>query len=302
MAEDWQEGVIRTGADLLLKKVAEEGEIPVPEAAEELGVSETQVEDWAEALDSSDFLEKSYSARKGTVLEYTENNHSEVKERLQQSREEVQKEAERVQNELSDRKQVVEEARKRLEQMEESVEEDRRKEKETREQVEELKELEQDIEQRVEQKEAEIRDLREETADLLSRTETAISDISHAEEKMDEFEQREQELENKLEGLRKLENHVETVDQVQESLREIERADRESKSMVRDVIQRVTQLFRDEDGAEAAAENILDRPISEAKNYIEKAESPDYRLLLKAEKDHKNRETMKSWLGERADA
>ena len=302
MAEDWQEGVIRTGADLLLKKVAEEGEIPVPEAAEELGVSETQVEDWAEALDSSDFLEKSYSARKGTVLEYTENNHSEVKERLQQSREEVQKEAERVQNELSDRKQVVEEARKRLEQMEESVEEDRRKEKETREQVEELKELEQDIEQRVEQKEAEIRDLREETADLLSRTETAISDISHAEEKMDEFEQREQELENKLEGLRKLENHVETVDQVQESLREIERADRESKSMVRDVIQRVTQLFRDEDGAEAAAENILDRPISEAKNYIEKAESPDYRLLLKAEKDHKNRETMKSWLEERADA
>jgi chromosome segregation ATPase len=302
VAEDWQEGVIRTGADLLLKKVAEEGEIPVPEAAEELGVSETQVEDWAEALDSSDFLEKSYSARKGTVLEYTENNHSEVKERLQQSREEVQKEAERVQNELSDRKQVVEEARKRLEQMEESVEEDRRKEKETREQVEELKELEQDIEQRVEQKEAEIRDLREETADLLSRTETAISDISHAEEKMDEFEQREQELENKLEGLRKLENHVETVDQVQESLREIERADRESKSMVRDVIQRVTQLFRDEDGAEAAAENILDRPISEAKNYIEKAESPDYRLLLKAEKDHKNRETMKSWLEERADA
>jgi chromosome segregation ATPase len=302
VAEDWQKAVIRTGADLLLKKVAEEGEIPVPEAAEELGVSETQVEDWAEALDSSDFLEKSYSARKGTVLEYTENNHSEVKERLQQSREEVQKEAERVQNELSDRKQVVEEARKRLEQMEESVEEDRRKEKETREQVEELKELEQDIEQRVEQKEAEIRDLREETADLLSRTETAISDISHAEEKMDEFEQREQELENKLEGLRKLENHVETMDQVQESLREIERADRESKSMVRDVIQRVTQLFRDEDGAEAAAENILDRPISEAKNYIEKAESPDYRLLLKAEKDHKNRETMKSWLEERADA
>jgi chromosome segregation ATPase len=302
VAEDWQEAVIRTGADLLLKKVAEEGEIPVPEAAEELGVSETQVEDWAEALDSSDFLEKSYSARKGTVLEYTENNHSEVKERLQQSREEVQKEAERVQNELSDRKQVVEEARKRLEQMEESVEEDRRKEKETREQVEELKELEQDIEQRVEQKEAEIRDLREETADLLSRTETAISDISHAEEKMDEFEQREQELENKLEGLRKLENHVETMDQVQESLREIEKADRESKSMVRDVIQRVTQLFRDEDGAEAAAENILDRPVSEAKNYIEKAESPDYRLLLKAEKDHKNRETMKSWLEERADA
>jgi chromosome segregation ATPase len=302
VAEDWQEAVIRTGADLLLKKVAEEGEIPVPEAAEELGVSETQVEDWAEALDSSDFLEKSYSARKGTVLEYTENNHSEVKERLQQSREEVQKEAERVQNELSDRKQVVEEARKRLEQMEESVEEDRRKEKETREQVEELKELEQDIEQRVEQKEAEIRDLREETADLLSRTETAISDISHAEEKMDEFEQREQELENKLEGLRKLENHVETMDQVQESLREIEKADRESKSMVRDVIQRVTQLFRDEDGAEAAAENILDRPVSEAKNYIERAESPDYRLLLKAEKDHKNRETMKSWLEERADA
>lgn len=302
MAEDWQEGLIQTGADLLLKKVAKEGDIAVPEAAEELGVSESQVENWAEALDSGGFLEKSYSARKGTVLEYSDDNHDEVKERLKQSREEVQKEAERVQRELSDRKEVVEEARERLEGMKDSVEEDRRKEEKTKEEVEELKSLEQDLEEKVRKKEAEIRDLRGDTADLLSRTETAISDISHAEEKMDEFEQREQELETKLESLRKLENHVETMDQVQESLRDIEKADRESKSMVRNAIQSVTRLFKNEDNTEGAAENILNRPVSEAKTYIERAESPDYRALLEAERENKDRKTMKNWLEGRANA
>jgi hypothetical protein len=181
VAEDWREAVIRTGADLLLKEVAEMGDVAVPEAAEELGVSEAQVEDWAEALDSSGFLEKSYSARRGTVLQYTDDNHDEVRERLKQSREEVRREAERVEDELSDRKEVVREARKRLEEMEDSVEEDRRKERETREEIEELKEIEQDIEERVKHKETKIHELRQGTADLLSRTETAISDISHAE-------------------------------------------------------------------------------------------------------------------------
>nr|EGQ39637.1 MAG: hypothetical protein J07AB56_03650 [Candidatus Nanosalinarum sp. J07AB56] len=86
---------------------------------------------------------------------------------------------------------------------------------------------------------------------------------------------------------------------MQESLREIEKADRESDSMVRDVIQSIARLFKDEDSTETAAENILDRPISEAKNYIERADSPDYGALLKAEKNHKDRKTMKSWLENR---
>lgn len=302
MAEDWREGLIQTGADLLLKKVAKEGDVAVPEVAEELGLSEAQVEDLAEALDSGGFLEKSYSARRGTVLKYTDSNHDEVKERLKESREEVKKEAKRVEDDLSEHKEVVEEARKRLEGMKESVKEDRKKERETREEIEELKELEEDIEERVKEKETEVRKLRGDTADLLSRTETAISDISYAEEEVNEFEQREQELENRLESLRKLEDHVETMDQVQESLREIEKADKESKSMARNAIQSIARLFREQQSTETAAKNILDRPVSEAKDYIKRASSPNYGALLKAERNHKDRKTMKSWLENRDDA
>lgn len=301
MVDDWQDGIIQTGADLLLKKVAEEEEISVTDAADDLGIREAQVEDLADALASGGFLEKSYSARRGTILKYTDENHEDVKESLRQSREELKKEARKAEDELANRKKIVQEARKRLEDMREDVEEDRRKEEETKKEVEELKELEKDIEERLNQKETKINSLRQDTADLLSRTETAFSDISEAEDEIEDFQQREEELETKLESLRKLEEHVEDIDDVQESLKEIDAAERESKSMARKVFDHFTDLFRPDKNVEEAAENILDRSVSEAKQHIRKAEQPDFETLLRVEKQRKDRKTMKRWLRRRTD-
>ncbi len=293
--------MIQTGADLLLKKVAEEEEISVTDAADDLGIREAQVEDLADALASGGFLEKSYSARKGTILKYTDENHEDVKESLRQSREELKQEARKAEDELANRKKIVQEARERLEDMKEDVEEDRRKEEETKKEVEELKELEKDIEERLNQKETKINSLRQDTADLLSRTETAISDISEAEDEIEDFTQREEELKTKLESLRKLEEHVEDIDDVQESLKEIDAAERESKSMARKVFDHFTKLFKPDKNVEEAAENILDRSVSEAKQHIRKAEQPDFETLLRVEKQRKDRKTMKRWLRRRTD-
>lgn len=293
--------MIQTGADLLLKKVAEEEEISVTDAADDLGIREAQVEDLADALASGGFLEKSYSARKGTILKYTDENHEDVKESLRQSREELKQEARKAEDELANRKKIVQEARERLEDMKEDVEEDRRKEEETKKEVEELKELEKDIEERLNQKETKINSLRQDTADLLSRTETAISDISEAEDEIEDFTQREEELKTKLESLRKLEEHVEDIDDVQESLKEIDAAERESKSMARKVFDHFTNLFKPDKNVEEAAENILDRSVSEAKQHIRKAEQPDFETLLRVEKQRKDRKTMKRWLRRRTD-
>jgi chromosome segregation ATPase len=301
MVDDWQDGMIQTGADLLLKKVAEEEEISVTDAADDLGIREAQVEDLADALASGGFLEKSYSARKGTILKYTDENHEDVKESLRQSREELKQEARKAEDELANRKKIVQEARERLEDMKEDVEEDRRKEEETKKEVEELKELEKDIEERLNQKETKINSLRQDTADLLSRTETAISDISEAEDEIEDFTQREEELKTKLESLRKLEEHVEDIDDVQESLKEIDAAERESKSMARKVFDHFTNLFKPDKNVEEAAENILDRSVSEAKQHIRKAEQPDFETLLRVEKQRKDRKTMKRWLRRRTD-
>ncbi len=301
MVDDWQDGMIQTGADLLLKKVAEEEEISVTDAADDLGIREAQVEDLADALASGGFLEKSYSARKGTILKYTDENHEDVKESLRQSREELKQEARKAEDELANRKKIVQEARERLEDMKEDVEEDRRKEEETKKEVEELKELEKDIEKRLNQKETKINSLRQDTADLLSRTETAISDISEAEDEIEDFTQREEELKTKLESLRKLEEHVEDIDDVQESLKEIDAAERESKSMARKVFDHFTNLFKPDKNVEEAAENILDRSVSEAKQHIRKAEQPDFETLLRVEKQRKDRKTMKRWLRRRTD-
>ena len=151
MAEDdWKNVVIKTGVGSLLNYLAENQEASVSELSEELGVSEDRIKTWAEALDDNDFIDKTYSARKGMVLTYTKKHKENTDEKIEEVKEEIEEESKQVENELHSRKEEIKKGKKRLEKFEEELEENREEQQEIFDKMEDLEEMEEEIEETLE--------------------------------------------------------------------------------------------------------------------------------------------------------
>jgi len=103
MGDEWENVVIETGVDTLLNYLAENGDTTVSTISEDLGVSEDRIKQWAKALEDNDFVERTYSARKGMILQYTKENNKAANEKLKKVKEDVEKETKKVQNEMKSR-------------------------------------------------------------------------------------------------------------------------------------------------------------------------------------------------------
>jgi len=53
--------------------------------------------------EDNDFVERTYSARKGMILQYTKENNKAANEKLKKVKEDVEKETKKVQNEMKSR-------------------------------------------------------------------------------------------------------------------------------------------------------------------------------------------------------
>lgn len=118
---------IETGADTLLSFLEEKSKWPVSRIADDLGVPEDTIKNWAQALEKSGLVEIKYSAIKGMVLEYSSEKSF---EELNQGRSELQLEAEELEIEAEEVETVEEEGKMAETKKAGNVEEQARKEAE----------------------------------------------------------------------------------------------------------------------------------------------------------------------------
>lgn len=292
--EDWENVVIETGVDTLLNYLAENQEATVSEISEDLGVEEDRIKRWAKALADNDFVEKSYSARKGMVLKYTKQNKEVAEGRLEQLRQEVEQEAESVEKELKSREDEIEKAKKQLQQMTDELEDNRKKEEEIKNNLEKLEELEEELEQKLEKQAQKEEKLHSRSVELLSKIDSALENIDEAEEKAGEFGEKKTEIRKKVKALKKLEKHAETAEEVEDRLEDLEAGRKEAGGIFRSFRKKIGSIF-----GGPAHEDVLDGTVEDAKDGIADMESPDYGRLIELEKSGKNRETLLNWLESR---
>jgi len=104
MGDEWENVVIETGVDTLLNYLAENGDTTVSTISEDLGVSEDRIKQWAKALEDNDFVERTYSARKGMILQYIQKRTIKLPTKNSKKvKEDVEKETKKVQNEMKSR-------------------------------------------------------------------------------------------------------------------------------------------------------------------------------------------------------
>ena len=298
MAEDWENVVIETGVDTLLNYLAENGDTTVSTISEDLGVSEDRIKQWAKALEDNDFVERTYSARKGMILQYTKENNEVANEKLEEVREDIEEETEKVQKEMKSRHSEIKETREQLKEMAEELEENREDENKVKQKLEELEELEDELQEKLEKQKQKEKKLHNDSIQLISRIDNALNRIDEAEEKADSFEKKGQELRKKMKALSKLENHTDTVDDLDRELEEFKQKESETEGLFESFKSKVGSIFSNSKNT-VNYENILDNSVEDIKEELKDRDDLNTEKLLDTERNGKNRRTLKKYMKRR---
>jgi chromosome segregation ATPase len=300
MAEDWENVVIETGVDTLLNYLAENGDTTVSTISEDLGVSEDRIKQWAKALEDNDFVERTYSARKGMILQYTKENNEVANEKLEEVREDIEEETEKVQKEMKSRHGEIKETREQLKEMAEELEENREEENKVKQKLEELEELEDELQEKLEKQKQKEKKLHNDSIQLISRIDNALNRIDEAEEKADSFEKKGQELRKKMKALSKLENHTDTVDDLDRELEEFKQKESKTEGLFESFKSKVGSIFSNSKNT-VNYENILDNSVEDIKEELKDRDDLNTEKLLDTERNGKNRRTLKKYMKRRID-
>lgn len=300
MAEDWENVVIETGVDTLLNYLAENGDTTVSTISEDLGVSEDRIKQWAKALEDNDFVERTYSARKGMILQYTKENNEVANEKFEEVREDIEEETEKVQKEMKSRHSEIKETREQLKEMAEELEENREEENKVKQKLEELEELEDELQEKLEKQKQKEKKLHNDSIQLISRIDNALNRIDEAEEKADSFEKKGQELRKKMKALSKLENHTDTVDDLDRELEEFKQKESKTEGLFESFKSKVGSIFSNSKNT-VNYENILDNSVEDIKEELKDRDDLNTEKLLDTERNGKNRRTLKKYMKRRID-
>lgn len=295
MADDWENVVIKTGVDTLLNYLAENGETTVTEISEDLGVSEDRIKEWAKALEDNNFVERTYSARKGMILKYTKQNKDEADQKLKQIREEVEEETQKVQKEMKSRDSEIKKTKKQLNKMAEELEENREEENEVKKKLEEIEEIEEELEKKLEKQKQKKKHLHEDSIQLITRIDNALNRIDEAEEKAESFEKKGEELKKKMKALKKLEKHTEKVGELDRELEELKDSEEEAESLFTSFKIKIGSIFSSSENYE----KILSKSIEDIKSEVKKRENLDLEKMLETEREGENRKTLEDFLEKR---
>lgn len=200
---EWKDHLITTSVDRLLEYLAEHQSASVSEAAEDLDVSEEMIEVWASALTDADMVEKTYSARRGTVLSVADTEKA--REKMEEVRQETQEEVEEASDELEGEHEELEEAKETLRSLTEDLEERVEADKQLEEDISALKEEEEQLD--------DDDDRHQEMLDLLHEIDEGLASRDQLEEELEGFRQRRDAIEANLKALKKMEDHIDTIEE-----------------------------------------------------------------------------------------
>lgn len=201
---EWKDHLITTSVDRLLEYLAEHRSASVAEAAEDLDVSEEMIEVWASALTDADMVEKTYSARRGTVL--TVADTKKAREKMEEVRQETQEEMEEASEEIEGEHEELEEAKETLRSLTKDLEARVEADQQLEEDISALKEEEEQLDDSGD-------DRHQEMLDLLHEIDSSLASVDQLEEELEGFRQRRDAIEANLKALKKMEDHIDTIEE-----------------------------------------------------------------------------------------
>lgn len=163
--------MIETGVDSLLNYLAENKKASCGTICDEIGVEESRVKEWADALAAEDLIEKHHTLTSGLVLEFTEKNIKESEKKKEEIEENLDVKTDELREKLERKSEMVKERREKLLKKEDSLT-DEEKEEVVQDTVTRLEELEDRIDKQLRQD-----DLDYQTLKLVNEVERVLHEV-----------------------------------------------------------------------------------------------------------------------------
>jgi len=255
MAEEWEDLVIETGVDSLLNYLAENGKTSAGQIADEIGVDESRVKEWADALSEEDLVEKHHTLTSGLVLDYKEKNVEESREKKEEIEDELQKKAEEIHRELEEKSKLVEEKREELlNQKDELTEEEKHKAVEDA--IARLNALESDLEEQIKKD-----NIDQGTLQLIAQVEKVLQEVEKIIKKHLDPEQDEKLNEKAQEAVKEIKqvlNKAEGKEELSDETQQIRRQMKTVKKLERNIKKaRARNKKQDKDTGPGLIQRIL---------------------------------------------
>ncbi|MCJ7429200.1 MAG: C2H2-type zinc finger protein [Candidatus Nanohaloarchaeota archaeon QJJ-5] len=213
---DWEENTITTSVDRLLVYLDEEGPTSIATIADDLDVSEQQVEAWTEALISSDMVEKEYSAREGTIVTLKE--PKEVEETADAVSSDTGEQMEAVKDQI-EHIEEIEEATETLEHLSETFQKSLKAQEEVNDLLQELHKEEKQLEEEIESLDGEEQQLESQALETLEEIEDEIEGYKPA-AMVSSFKEEKDSIETRLKTLKDLKDSIEDIEAEKKAAKE----------------------------------------------------------------------------------
>jgi predicted ArsR family transcriptional regulator len=150
MAEDeFQDLMIETGIDTLLKYLSKYNEGSVSEISTNIGVSEDRIKEWAKDLEEEGMVEIDYSLKEGMILTYTEDNVEEIKNQVEILNQQIEDNSTKLKKAVQKRDEKLKETRKELQEIINLFENLESEERKIESQIKQIEDLEKTIEEEI---------------------------------------------------------------------------------------------------------------------------------------------------------
>lgn len=150
MADDeFQDLMIETGIDTLLKYLSQYNEGSVSEISTNIGVSEDRIKEWAKDLEEEGMVEINYSLKEGMILTYTEDNVEEIKNQVEILNQQIEDNSTKLKKAVQKRDEKLKETRKELQEIINLFENLESEERKIESQIKQIEDLEKTIEEEI---------------------------------------------------------------------------------------------------------------------------------------------------------
>lgn len=283
--------MIETGVDSLLDYLAENEKASCSEISGEIGVEESRVKEWADALAEEDLIEKHHTLTSGLVLEYTDDNIEESKKRKEEIEEDLDEQTDELREKLEEKSNLVQEKREKLLNEKDTLSEEE-KEEVVEDTVVRLEELEKRIDEELRSEELDYQALKlineiervlheveqlikkhldpEQDKKLNKKTDEAINRVEkvlEAAEKQEGLSEEEQDIRKKLKAMEKLEKNIEKAKE--------SRGSKESEGGFLQKLKSLLPIKKDSGSGDTEEKDDRENIEIEESNKIKKEEFPE---------------------------
>ncbi|MFP4038446.1 MAG: hypothetical protein ACLFTA_01535 [Candidatus Nanohaloarchaea archaeon] len=335
MADDWENLVIETGVDSLLNYLAENKKASCSTISSEIGVDESRVRNWADALADENLIEKHHTLTSGLVLEFTEQNIEESEKKKEEIEEDLDVQTEELRKKLDEKSNLVREKREELLQRKDKLSEEEREEivndtvtrleelenrideqlrvkgldHQTLKLVNEIERVLHEVEQLIRKQldEEQDRKLNQKTGEVIHEVEKVLEKA----EKEGELSEEEQDIRMKIKAVEKLEDNIrkarrnrdEESKGLKSRLKSLIPVSKKHSGSEKDVVERRIaedeKIKKSEVPEETYQELVDTNRVTEVMRKISLLKNPDYEALLRAESSNRDRPDLVDYLEER---